>query len=239
MAIPIDGGGKKSKTTVPRVKTWPGTKAPTKAEQLWATIKTPTSVPTTAAAAKKAAPATNPYAPGTWEYSFFAAHNKIPTEQDARDREWSMQFLATYGRPPSEADWRARYNSRGGGGGGGNKEELTMGDIFTMLELPASRTMLPSYARSWFDYLAELLQGNLAFALPVPTLFGEGEEPTEKDEYAYMESAEQYAQEWQSFLDKLERLSFSEQQALQGWKYNPETGWSRTPAELLRHPEYL
>jgi len=114
-----------------------------------------------------------------------------------------------------------------------------MGDIFTMLELPASRTMLPSYARSWFDYLAELLQGNLAFALPVPTLFGEGEEPTEKDEYAYMESAEQYAQEWQSFLERLERLSFSDQQALQGWKYNPETGWSRTPAELLRHPEYL
>lgn len=184
----------------------------------------------------------NPFPPGTWEYEFFAAHGRSPTDQDRQDRAWGDAFYREHGRPPTQADWQRRwYELRSSGPAGGDDDEVgvTMGEIFRMLELPATTAEIPSYARPWFSYVTELLRGNSMFAIPVPAIFEDIEQPEEETTPAYMEDAETFSAKWQQFLSKLEGLDIHEQQKLVGWRYTPEIGWARGDAAMLKHPGYL
>ena len=182
----------------------------------------------------------NPYPPGTWEYQFFTEHGRRPNDQDRQDRAWGDAFYREHGRPPSSTDWQARwYQTHGGGAGGAGEDEATMGDIFRLLELPATVAEIAVGARPWYNYVVELLRTNTEFAIPVPAVFEDIEQPEDEDVPAYMEDVGLFTAQWQQFLQQLEELDISEQQALAGWRYTPETGWARGSGAMMQHPGYV
>lgn len=183
----------------------------------------------------------NPFSPGTWEYEFFATHGRRPNDQDRQDCAWGDAFYREHGRPPADTDWRARWFQTHGGGpaGGAGDEDVTMGDVFRLLELPATTAEIPFGARPWYSYVVELLRTNTEFAIPVPTVFEDIEQPEDEEIPAYMENVELFTTQWQHFLHELEELDISEQQALAGWRYTPETGWARGATPMMQHPGYV